>query len=331
MKETTWTPGSLLQISGSYWQSATLHAAVKLDIFQLLGAKNLSASEVATSLEADTGACQLLLDALCAMELLKKSASTYGNSEFSSSYLDTGSPTNLCDIIMHHQNLYAAWGQLDLSVREGEPRREGASDGDEEQRKNFLMGMHNLASLTAPAIAAQIDLGGYEHLLDLGGGPGTFALHFCQKNPELQAIVYDLPTSRPFAEQVARQMGLQNSVSFQEGDFTRSEIEGSYDVAWLSHILHGEDEEACRMIIEKAVACLRPGGRILIHEFILNNEKDGPLFPALFSLNMLLNTPGGRSYSEAELFEMLRDTGVQKLEHLSLDIPGFSSVISGEV
>ena len=70
------------------------------------------------------------------------------------------------------------------------------------------MGMFNLASLLAPRIAQAIDLSGCRRLLDLGGGPGTYAIHFCLANPGLSAVVYDLPTTRSFAEETIARFDL---------------------------------------------------------------------------------------------------------------------------
>jgi hypothetical protein len=102
-------------------------------------------------------------------------------------------------------------------------------------------------------------------------------------------------------------------------------------VAWLSHILHGEGPEDCQRIIQKAVSALTPGGMILIHEFILNNEMSGPLFPALFSLNMLLGTPSGQAYSEQQLRDMLSSAGVRNIHRIAIDSPNDSGIIAGVV
>jgi len=133
------------------------------------------------------------------------------------------------------------------------------------------------------------------HLLDLGEGPGTYAIQFYLNNQRLIATVYDLPTTCSFAEKTIAKLNLQDRIDFKSGDYLEEDIKGSFDVAWLSQILHGESfEDGCN-IVKRAVSTLEPGGLIIIHEFILNNTMDGPLFPALFSLNMLLGTSGGQA------------------------------------
>ncbi len=326
-----WTADRLLQLSGGYWGSCALHACVKLDLFGALGKKVMGAELLAETLGADERALSMLLDAAAALGLLHKSAETYGNTPFSLRYLcKKTSPNYLGDILLHHHYLVEAWGKLDLSVLSGAPLRDGASDGDPVQREAFLMGMSNLASLVAPALVPQIDLQGKRQLLDLGGGPGTYAFHFCRQNPELEALVFDLPTSEPFESRCAQNFNLDDRVRFQGGDFLADEIEGRFDVAWLSHILHGESPENCALILSKAAQALEPGGLLLIHEFILDDSGAAPLFPALFSLNMLLNTQGGRSYRERELRAMLEAAGLCSIERLEIEIPLYSTVLAAK-
>jgi precorrin-6B methylase 2 len=187
--------------------------------------------------------------------------------------------------------------------------------------------MFNIAKKIAPLVASEITLTGKRHLLDLGGGPGTYAIHFCLNNPELKATVYDLPATRPFFQKTVAQFGLTDRIAFKAGDFVRDEIRGDYDVALLSHILHGEGPENCNKIVKKALGTLPAGGMMVIHEFILDNTMDSPLHPALFSLNMLLGTEEGQSYSERQIMDMLARAGAKDIRRLPFKIPGESGII----
>ncbi len=191
------------------------------------------------------------------------------------------------------------------------------------------MGMFNVAMGLAPRAVKEIDLRGRKTLLDLGGGPGTWAIHFCLANPGLRATVFDLPATRPFAEKTIARFGLSDRVDFQGGDYLKDEVRGSYDVAWLSQVLHGEGPDACREMVRKAVGALVPGGLILVHEFILDNNLAGPLHPALFSLNMLAGTQAGRSYSEQQIMDMLAEAGAKDLRRLPFSPPGQSGIVAG--
>lgn len=232
-------------------------------------------------------------------------------------------------IILHHHHLLDGWAQLGQVVQTGQPV-EKRSFGVEVERESFLMGMFNLAMAIAPTIAREIDLGDRGRLLDLGGGPGTYAIQFCLANPGLHAVIIDRPTTEPFARKTAAQFGVADRVGFLPGDFTIGAIAGGpYDVAWLSHILHSNDTAACERLIARTVAALQPGGLLLVHDFILDDSKDGPEFPALFSLNMLLAGNGGRSYSEREIRDMLGKAGVGDITRYQFRAPNDSAILAG--
>ena len=192
------------------------------------------------------------------------------------------------------------------------------------------MGMFVNAMAIAPGLADTLGLSGRKTLLDLGGGPGTYAIHFCLKNPELSATIYDQPGTRPFAEATVGRFGLSARVRFAPGDYLADPVPGRYDVAWLSQILHGEGPVGCRDILAKAVAALNPGGLLLIHEFILDDAGTSPLFPTLFALNMLVQTRDGQAYTGAELGRMMTTAGLSGIKRLDFAGPNGSGILVGE-
>ncbi len=329
MNNAEWNPGSLLNTSGEYWKSCTLHAAVQLDVFTLMADQQLSADAVAEKLQADSRALAMLLNTLAAMNLLVKSGDLYANTHEAKAFLSKSSPDYIGYIIKHHHHLVASWSQLDQAVLSGKAVRTRPAHSSDDARESFLMGMFNNAMMLAPRIVPKIDLSNRRSLLDMGGGPGTYAIQFCLNNPGIKAVVFDLPTTRPFAETTIEKFGLSDRIRFQAGSYLVDPVAGHYDVAWLSHILHGEGPEDCQRIIRKAVSTLSPGGMILIHEFILNNEMSGPLFPALFSLNMLLGTESGQAYSEQQISNMLAEAGVRNIHRISIENLSDSGIIAG--
>ncbi len=324
-------PGRILEMSGAYWKTCTLHAGVKLDVFTAIDNGCQKPDDLADELQADREALFRLLNALSALGFLNKNKDVYENTEEAALFLSRNSDSYKGHMIMHHHHLVESWSRLDKAVMTGEPVRTRPSLEDETVRESFLMGMFNNAMIYAPEIAEIIDLAGKKRLLDLGGGPGTYAVHFCKKYPDLQAVVYDLPTTRPYAEKVIGRFGLSDRIEFMAGDYTSEELKGGYDAVWLSHILHGESPQTCERLVEKAVSVLNPGGLIVIHEFILDDTLDHPVFPALFSLNMLLGTSGGKAYSESELTRMLSGAGAKNIRRLPYRSPTDSGLISGEV
>lgn len=330
MTATVWTIPDLLQLSGGYWNACALHAGIKLDVFSRLAGTVASAEEVALLCHSEPRATGMLLDSLTAIGLLEKRDGKYCATPFAAENLSQARSGYLGHIIMHHHHLMSGWARLDEAVTTGRPVRASVSHGDDEiHRESFLMGMFNLASQLAPRIAASVPLYSSRRLLDLGGGPGTYAIHFCLANPEMTAVIYDLPTTRTFAERTIERFDLSGRIVFTPGDYHADTIPAGFDVVWLSHVLHADGPSACAALLRKAVAALNPGGILMVQEFILDDAKDGPPFPALFSLNMLLGTEAGQSYSEGELAVMMADAGLSGLQRLALNLPNGAGVMSG--
>ena len=220
-----WDVGTLLSVSSGYWEGCAVQAAVRLKIFSVLQDGGADAAGVASAIGGDIRATGLLLDALAAVGLLAKKEGRYENTPFAGRFLVAGAPCYMGHIILHHHHILDGWAQLDQAVVTGKKvvRR---SYGVEPERESFLMGMFNLAMGLAPQMAAQFDLAGRKRLLDLGGGPGTYAIHFCQANPGLSAVILDRPTTEPFARETVARFGLSDRIDFIGGDFTVDPLSG---------------------------------------------------------------------------------------------------------
>lgn len=333
MNTLSWTKSALLETSGSYWKTCALHTGVKLELFTVIGSEKMDADTVAQQIGGSERGVETLLNALCAMDLLTKAKGRYANTDFTLKYLVKDSPDYTGFIIMHHHHLMDSWNRMSESVLSGTPCRRRAATTSQTQRESFLMGMFNTAMGLAPHYAREIDLSDRRRFLDFGGGPGTYAIHFCMENPKMTATVFDLATTRVFAERTIARFGLTDRIAFRDGSYVEETVnlEKEYDVAWISHNLHGEGPEAAERVVAHAVSALKPGGLVFIHEFILNNDKAGPLFPALFSINMLLGTPAGRAYSEEELIAILEKNGVVDVKRLDPTAAVTTGIVWGKV
>ena len=331
MSPRDWKPGELLEASGAYWSSCALHAAVKLELFTRLAEDRLTAAEIAGRVHGEVRGVEPLLNAMAAFGLLVKTDGTYANSACARSLLCQASPAY---IGRYAHAPPSPGGVLVAAGPGGAGRPAGARTVIGERRavaREFSHGHVHHGHGRGPPAGSRYRPLSRHRLLDLGGRPGTYAIHFCLAHPQLTADVFDLPTSRPFAEQTIARFDLGGRVAFRAGDYHTDEITGTYDAAWLSHILHVEGPEECVKIIRKAVSALSPGGVVMIHEFILNDAMDGPVFPALFALNMLLGTPAGQAYSERQLMDMLAAGGGRDLRRIPVQTPNDSGVIVGIV
>ena len=326
-----WTMPELMHLSGSYWACCALQAAIQLDLFTALADGPLNEEQLAARLGCDQRALGMLATALVALEFLERRGQALAASPGALTYLARTSPEYIGFIILHHSHIMPGWVKLAESVRLGRAAMEKIyfQDDEEEERKAFLMGMFNVARGQAETVARALDLAGRARLIDVGGGPGTYAVQFCLSQPGLRALVFDLPTSEPYAREVAARYGLADRVDFIGGDFLRDDLPQGQDVAWLSQVLHGESPANAARLVKKAAAALNPGGLLAVQEFVLNDDRSGPAHSALFSLNMLVGTAGGQAYTLEEIQAMLRNAGARDIRVLEAALPQGCRIVVG--
>ncbi len=322
-----WTAPELLEATGSYWQGCTIMAGVNLDVFNILDTKSDDSVALAERIGADPRALGMLLRALAALGLLEQKEGKYRCSSSAKQLLVANSPGYMGNIISHQHHLVNAWAQLDQTIKSGNPQRQQSSFSEDEWQNSFQLGMQNLANMIAPQLVPQINIGNRHKMLDLGGGPGTWSIHFCRHNPELHSTILDLPSSRKLAEIAINSANMSDRINFTDGDFNQTRLQETYDLVWLSHILHGESLNNCQALVAKAAAALNPEGLLIIHEFILDDHGSGPVYPALFALNMLLGTKSGAAYTETELNEMMTAAGLEPPLRLPLPPQSRSGVL----
>jgi SAM-dependent methyltransferase len=296
-----------------YRLSRVMLTALELRLFTIMGTRSWSMPELARKVEVSERGLAILCRNLAMAGLLIKKGDRYRNSRLAATLLnadDRAYRGSYLDLLMRQ---WKDWANLTESVRTGKP-----ADHDEpesaEYRRTFTWAMHDRTLETAPQIAVQLSLRDAKTLLDLGGGPGTYALAFLAKNHGLRATVGDRPAALEVAQEIAATHKAGTRLSFMALDLLTDKISGSYDVIWYSNVLHIYSPEQNRSVFERARAALKPGGRLIIQDAFLH-DREG-LFPAestLFAVAMLLFTESGNTYSFADVTDWLRATGFESI------------------
>ncbi|HSW64259.1 MAG TPA: methyltransferase [Dissulfurispiraceae bacterium] len=294
----------LRKIWGAFRAPRVLMTANEFRVFDRL-TKPLSAENLAKQLKTDLRATTILLDALTGLGLLKKRSETYRNTPVADELLVRGKPYYQGDIISHAANLWDNWSGLNEVLRTGKPF---AFAHDHEA---FILGMHNIAVLKAKAVVDAIGLRGVETSIDIGGGPGTYSIEMARRG--VSATLYDFPETIAIARKVANKSGAKN-IAYQKGDFLHGAVSGIFDLALVSQVLHAYSIEDNLAMMQKVKTILNPGGRIAIQEFFIEPNRAFPHYNALFSVNMLVNTEGGRCYAVPEMKKWLKSAGFGNIE-----------------
>lgn len=296
-------PAPLIELATAYWQSATLIAAVRLDVFTLLAQAPASAGEVAERIGADPVATDALLTGLCSLGLVERiDEQRFSNVGLADTFLVKGRPAFLGPALLYNGDCYPLWGDLDAVVKAGTAQK--APDqylGDDADRtRNFVYGMHHRALGVGRAVAQVIDYSGKTRLADVGGGPGTYSALITQKTPGLKATVFDLPGVVAHAKNIVAQMGAGERVECAPFDYYADSLPGQYDAALISGVLHREQPAQVQAIMQTVADAVEPGGVLYISDVMLDDDRSGPVFAAMFALNMRVLAHDGRTHSVAE-------------------------------
>jgi len=284
--------------------SRVILTANNLKIFENLK-KASSATEIAEKLNIDPRATEIVLDALTGIGLVSKSRTgRYRNTPESNRYLVKGARLYQGDIIKHASTMWQNFSALDDVVRTGRPARRGFD------HESFIMGMHNLTVFRTESLAKALGLKGIKKMLDLGGGPGTNAIAMAKKG--IQSTVFDLPETINIAKKVARREGVKG-IRFIAGDFHVDSIGSGYDLILLSQIFHAFSAEENIALLRKCNTAVNLGGKVVVQEFPINDNRTSPPHSALFSVNMLVGTERGMCYSPKEIKRWLAETGFKNI------------------
>jgi hypothetical protein len=315
----------------SGWQPArVLMAANRLDFFTAVGDGTLTTEEVAAKCNTQLRPTLTLLNACVALGFMEKKNEQYSNTTEARTLLVRGKPTSIADGIAHQDDLWSAWGKLAEAVKTNRAASERWSLVEEPQvHRNFIMAMHDGAVVGAPLVAETLDLKGRKQLFDAGGGPGTYSIFLVKKNPELKAIVFDLPNTIEIAKEVIAKYGVTDRITTRAGNYFRDDFGQGNDVVLLSAILHSMSPERSKILLQKTYDSLVTGGLVVVREGLLSDDGTSPLGAVLFSLNMLVNTGEGQSYSGKEIMELMQSVGFKDTRVQSLPSGARSSLVIG--
>lgn len=311
------------EIARGYQGAQIVLTAVRLGVFEALAERPLPARELADRLQADARGTRILADALTALGLLVKEDGAYRDAPAAREYLVPGTPRSRTAMLHHGAQLYERWAGLFDAVRRGGPVPDDRLDprlrGGE---RDFARAMADIgrevASPTADALERLGILETARTALDLGGGPGLYALEFSRRAPGLRAVVLDRPETAEVARANAEEAGLANRVEVRGGDALEDDLGGPWDLVFTSNFVHIYPPETNRRLVRRAAAALAPGGRLVVKDFFLDPDRTTPTGAALFAVNMLVATEGGDAYTVAEVHGWFREAGLEPEETVEL-------------
>jgi acetylserotonin O-methyltransferase len=323
-------PAPVLDLLNAFRCSKVMFAAVSLGVFDRLSSGPASLPELARDLGANPDALERLLDACVGLRLLTRDAASYANSAAADAYLARSSARRLTGYI-NYSNLvlWQLWAHLEDAVREGTNRWKQAFGLEgplfanffrtDDDKREFLLGMHGQGQISSPEVVRAFDLSPFRTLVDLGGATGHLAIAACRRYPALRAVVFDLPAVLPLAREIVAGSGVGDRIDLIAGDFFTDPLPPA-DLYAVGRILHDWSEDKIHRLLAKVHARLPARGALLVAEKLLDDDRAGPRWAQLQSLNMLVCAEG-KERTAAEYTALLRAAGFTRVEARRTDTP----------
>ena len=325
------TPERLQQLGFAYAPPLIISAAVNNKVFDALedGAKTVE------QLQKETGGSvrglRAIMNALVGLELLKKDRqSRYSLTPESKAFLISEKPGTLAGFFGAILPVMASrWLRLADTVRDGRPPV--AVNQETEGTEFFSQLVETIIPMSYPAaqtLADHLNVANAKekfHVIDLAAGSGIWGIAVAQKSPRVRVTAVDWAGMIPTTKRITGKFGVRDRFDFIEGDLSEANFGSGYDVATLGHILHSEGEQRGRQLLKKVFRALKSGGTIAIAEWLVNDDRTKPVHSLMFSVQMLVNTEKGDTFSFNEIKKWLEDAGFKKVR--KLEAPGPSPLI----
>jgi hypothetical protein len=307
--------GAVFDALTSYQRTAALKTAIELDVFSAIGAGAVTLPALAERAGASERGLRALCSRLVVDGFLSYADGRYGLSPAAEMFLDRRSPIYAGSAVsfITSPHIVDSFNRLTEAVRHG-----GTGVGAENSLApehpmwvEFARGMAPFAHFTARLVANLLDAraGAPWKILDIAAGHGMFGIALLEENPSAQVVALDWANVVAVAAENAAKAGVHGRFQTRPGSAFEVDWGTGYDLVLLPNFLHHFDEPGCLEILRRTHGALAPAGRVVIVEFVPNEDRVTPPEAAAFALTMIAGTPGGDAYTFAEYETMLRATG----------------------
>jgi hypothetical protein len=305
--------------------------AFELDLFTTLDESPKTNKEVADILGIEERPAEAIALACLTLGFLSLNDSKYELTNVAKTYLVKSSPFYFGATFNLIINNYMGYKEIKEAVLTNKPVAYGESDifaTHEEQNelaKNFTRFMHSASMAPALSWPDKIDLSNHTNLLDIGGGSGAHTVGALLRWENLMGTVFEIGPVTEVCDEVFEEHGLKSRASSSVGNFWETEFPLA-DVHFYSQIFHDWPIEKCSFLASKSYESMPVGGKIIIHEMLMNDNKSGPFMASAGNIAMLAWTEG-KQYSGKELENLLVDAGFKDIQVIPTF--GYWSIVVG--
>jgi len=297
-------------IAYGFIASKTLFAALNLDLFSRLSPHAKTLTELAGEIGVPEHRLLTLLTACVSLGLISREDGRYANAPASEAYLVREAPAYFGDYLRFQidRQIYPLLSTLDQALQGRAPRSVYEQMENPQEADYFTRAQHAGSLGPAAVLRKTVDLSQARRLLDVAGGSGAFTITLCRRHPELRATILDFPPVIEVAKRFVREAGLENRVDYVGANAVTEQWPAPQDVVLMSYLLSGVAGSAMGPVFAQAFRVLEPGGLLLIHDFMVDDDRSGPRNAALWFMTFLFD-PEAISFTSSELVAQVEGAG----------------------
>jgi 2-hydroxy-4-(methylsulfanyl)butanoate S-methyltransferase len=300
----------IAHIAYGFMASKVLFASLHLDLYSRLAEHPKTLHQLATETGIAAHRLLTLLTACCSLGLLTLEHETYRNAPASARYLVRGAPADFGDYFRWQvdRHVYPHLTHLDAALRGAPPQALYDLMTDKDEAAHFTRAQHAGSLGPAAVLAKMVNLSQCQTLLDVAGGSGALSIALCRRYPALRATLLDFPTVLDTAKAFVAAGGVAQQIAYLPGDALTVPWPPHQDVVLMSYLLSAVSPRAIRHLLAQAYGALRPGGVVLLHDFMVDEDRTGPTTAALW-FTVFLSNPEAISFTPGWLGEVMREQG----------------------
>ena len=328
------TSEELSRVAFGFMASKALFGALHIDLFSRVSEGVATIDDLAAATKVPRNRIMTLVTALTSIGALKFEGGKYSNSPAAEQFLVRGAKYDFGDYLRYQidKQMYPFLQQLNdvldgsLGPEEIDSYAHWMSDGD--QATLYSESQHSGSLGPGRSLARVVDLSRARTLLDVGGGTGAMTISLCNAYPELESTIIDFPNVAEIGWRFVSEADLVNRVRYIPGNALESTWPTEQDAVLMSYLLSGVPGGRISDLIDWTWESLRPGGVLMVHDFMVDQNRRGPTLAALWQLQHMAFTPDAQSISTAWLSERLKEKGFA-IEFADDLIPGMTKLVVG--
>jgi len=315
-----------------FWESAALMSGVELGLFTAISQGQNTIAAAAAEMGIEPENAERLMTALTAMTMLERVGDSFTNAPDVERFLVQGTPSYAGPWMLFGKPQWNEWGELTAHLRQPKSAQRVLGKYDDsftvEQARRYHEATYSIGMGAARRFHKQVDLTGRKRIMDLGGGSGCYCITAAKTYPEITAVVLDLPSVVVVTREFIGENEVSDRVTAEACDFTADALPNNADVGIMASNLPQYSREIIAAVVQRVHDALLPGGEFHLIGEILDDDRRGPIGPALWGLSEAVSESTGLAHSEADVIGYLADAGFGNVTATEF-IPGTLTRITG--